>query len=433
MDWNESRVSWSYQNLSGSIPWHTPGVGCDDVDAKSTAEYGVGVYATYGWISFNLKDLTGKWLNGDPNYGILLRDLYEDTYGDYKRFRSSEASSNKPVLSVTYQLLKNFFYIKDHLGNIRVTLDEEGSVVGYDDYYPFGMQMDGRSDNQGLVNNIYKYSSKELDDEQVTDGKLDWYYFGARYYDPEIGRWLRVDPLAEKYPSLSTYNYCANNPLLYIDPNGRSIIGTKDSTEAITWTVLLDGKSGVVIKNQHGDILSTHNPYDYFTYDQLKGIYNQTMNRVFDKGIENAGNLVGNSVLANVRNAEDYALAGCLLVVGGTTGIGASIFSSELATVSTSALTKMNAWTVIGSSLSQKGYVWATNYGIYYSNMLSTRMLNVSRRYVNFYLINKPAIDRIARSVGTVITGAPPGAFGPSNKEIDHFWIMYRVLRNIYF
>jgi len=220
-DWNESSVSWSYQNLGGSIPWNTPGVGRDNVDAKSTAEYGVGVYATYGWISFNLKNLTGRWLNGDPNYGILLVDLYENTYGDYKRFRSSEASSNKPVLSVTYQLLKNFFYIKDHLGNIRVTLDEQGSVVGYDDYYPFGMQMGGRSYNQGLEDNIYKYSSKELDEEQLTGGKLDWYYFGARYYDPDIGRWLRVDPMADKFPDITPYHYTHNNPLNKIDPDGR--------------------------------------------------------------------------------------------------------------------------------------------------------------------------------------------------------------------
>ena len=230
-DWNESSVSWSYQNLGGSIPWNTPGVGRDNVDAKSTAEYGVGVYATYGWISFNLKNLTGRWLNGDPNYGILLVDLYENTYGDYKRFRSSEASSNKPVLSVTYQLLKNFFYIKDHLGNIRVTLDEQGSVVGYDDYYPFGMQMDGRSYNQGLEDNIYKYSSKELDEEQLTGGKLDWYYFGARYYDPDIGRWLRVDPMADKFPNLSPYTYPYNNPIRYTDPTGMAGDDTNEDEE----------------------------------------------------------------------------------------------------------------------------------------------------------------------------------------------------------
>ena len=50
---------------------------------------------------------------------------------------------------------------------------------------------------------------------------LQWgYYFGARYYDPVIGRWMAVDPLAGKYPSLSSYAYCKNSPINFFDPNG---------------------------------------------------------------------------------------------------------------------------------------------------------------------------------------------------------------------
>jgi RHS repeat-associated protein len=61
-----------------------------------------------------------------------------------------------------------------------------------------------------------------------------WYYFGARYYDPEIARWLSVDLLAGKYPSSSSYNYVLNNPIRLIDPDGQRVfvysvpIGTKD-------------------------------------------------------------------------------------------------------------------------------------------------------------------------------------------------------------
>jgi len=49
---------------------------------------------------------------------------------------------------------------------------------------------------------------------------LNWYYFGARYYDPAIARWLSVDPLTNQDPSISPYVYCANNPLKFIDPTG---------------------------------------------------------------------------------------------------------------------------------------------------------------------------------------------------------------------
>jgi len=58
--------------------------------------------------------------------------------------------------------------------------------------------------------NIYKYSGKELD----TEASLDWYYFGARYYNAEIGRFSTVDPSADKYPSLNPYHYCANKCII---------------------------------------------------------------------------------------------------------------------------------------------------------------------------------------------------------------------------
>jgi RHS repeat-associated protein len=60
----------------------------------------------------------------------------------------------------------------------------------------------------------YKFTGKELDD--ITG----LYYFGARYYDPRISLWMSVDPLAEKYPGWSAYNYVYNNPLKFVDPTG---------------------------------------------------------------------------------------------------------------------------------------------------------------------------------------------------------------------
>ena len=116
----------------------------------------------------------------------------------------------------------SFYYLKDHLGNIRVTVDQADSIVTKDDYYPFGLQMSGMSYNNGNTNDHLKYSGKELDEDDLGNGNnLDWYYFGARYYDPAIARWMNVDPLANNYPSSSPYIYVANNPLKLIDPNGQ--------------------------------------------------------------------------------------------------------------------------------------------------------------------------------------------------------------------
>ena len=67
----------------------------------------------------------------------------------------------------------------------------------------------------GVYENPYKFNAKELDSE------TGFYYYGARYYNPRLSIWNSVDPLAEKYPSWSPYAYCGNNPINYIDPDGR--------------------------------------------------------------------------------------------------------------------------------------------------------------------------------------------------------------------
>ncbi|QQS36968.1 MAG: RHS repeat protein [Ignavibacteriales bacterium] len=110
------------------------------------------------------------------------------------------------------------YYIKDHLGNIRIVLDKVGEVVSAQDYYPFGEIISSRSHVTGAsINDKYKFTEKERDTESNYD------YFGARYYDSELGRWLQVDPLADKYPGWSPYNYCLNAPLDLIDPDGMDI------------------------------------------------------------------------------------------------------------------------------------------------------------------------------------------------------------------
>ena len=89
------------------------------------------------------------------------------------------------------------------------------------DYYPFGMEIQrGYGHTQppagNLLNNRYLYNGKEYQD----DFGLNWYDYGARFYDPQIARWHSVDPLAEKRNWLSPYQYVQNNPVLRIAPNG---------------------------------------------------------------------------------------------------------------------------------------------------------------------------------------------------------------------
>ena len=102
------------------------------------------------------------------------------------------------------------FFIKDHLGNVRILADSKGNVEQAIDYYPFGSVIAESKDSERQP---YLYNGKELD----RMNGLDSYDYCARMYESDGLRWGQIDPRAENTPEVSPYVYCNNNPIRRLD------------------------------------------------------------------------------------------------------------------------------------------------------------------------------------------------------------------------
>jgi RHS repeat-associated protein len=126
--------------------------------------------------------------------------------------RMEEGMVTKVAGLYTYE-----YHLKDHLGNTRIVFKPGAggtvTLLENTDYYPFGMSFSPR---QSASVNQYLYNGKEFQDELA----LDWYDYGARFYDPQTGKFFSLDLLAEDYFFQSPYVYAANNPIFFIDYNG---------------------------------------------------------------------------------------------------------------------------------------------------------------------------------------------------------------------
>lgn len=164
--------------------------------------------------------------------------LEQDLYG------SSRIGIAKPVKAVTYPKQKFLgdtgrityyagwkqYELTNHLGNVLATVSDKkigvgtGATISYykaelmsaQDYYPFGMLEPGRS--YSTPNYRFGFNGQEKDDEIKSVGNA--YNFGNRIYDPRVGRWLSVDPLANQVPGWTPYRSFFNNPNYWIDLDG---------------------------------------------------------------------------------------------------------------------------------------------------------------------------------------------------------------------
>ena len=243
----------------------------------------------------------------------------------------------KPFYSLNY-----VFNYTDHLGNVRVSYAQESGalkILEENSYYPFGLkhtrtninskmfvQTNGTTSLQTIgeltpyttyFKNNYKYNGKELQDELG----LNMYDYGARNYDPAIGRWMNIDPLAEKYYPISPYNYVNNNPTRFIDPNGMEIddsfVYRKDKkgnyvNPALVkaWEFFSNSKNGIKFLSQFakkGQIIAGHK-YEKSGKFDTKGI-NLNLGKLDEGDYANArtGHKITSTGLDLTIKVSDYS------------------------------------------------------------------------------------------------------------------------------
>jgi RHS repeat-associated protein len=165
----------------------------------------------------NIDGPIGKWESKQDNWREPYYKLWEKCIESLLHQMHSEVELRKlyNYKEVQHREQAPYFYHPDHLGSASWITDGRGKAIQHLQYLPFG---EPRVDQRTTAwNTMFTFSGKERDEES------QYSYFGARYYNSNISIWLSVDPRASSYPGLTPYNYCANSPVVYRDPNGEDM------------------------------------------------------------------------------------------------------------------------------------------------------------------------------------------------------------------
>ncbi|WP_264530379.1 RHS repeat-associated core domain-containing protein [Flavobacterium sp. N502540] len=207
---NITSVTYNHLNLPVKITFATTGnieyiYNANGVKLSKTVNKGTCITTITDYLGgFQYESMANKCKRPGGGY-----------YGVLKFFPTAEGYVEPSAGSYKY-----VYQYKDHLGNIRLSYAKNPvtqvlEIIDENNYYPFGLKHKGYNDYVA-TSNKYKYNGKELQDELG----LNFYDYGSRLYDPARVGWTTIDPLAEKMRRWSPYNYCFDNPLRFIDPDG---------------------------------------------------------------------------------------------------------------------------------------------------------------------------------------------------------------------
>ncbi len=201
----------------GSLTQFEPGKAYFLKSAKDTT-YAPNTYTTFVYDGDGgrvVKEVASQ-ASGTLSKTVYIGSLYEleTTVGVTSATKHIFAGSTR-ICSIEGTIPEVRYYHSDHLGSSNVITDSTGAQAGLTEFTPFGSTFK----QTGTYNPRHKFTGKEL------DASTGLYYYGARYYDPQLGRFISADTIVQAPydpQSLNRYSYCNNNPINYVDPTGNS-------------------------------------------------------------------------------------------------------------------------------------------------------------------------------------------------------------------
>ncbi|HBK88645.1 MAG: RHS repeat-associated core domain-containing protein [Cyclobacteriaceae bacterium] len=228
VDPNSANWSGALTSLIGQIATGTVGVVVDGANynnainpfpypgAPAHTPSGTGPKAYLNWLVFDKNWTLDLSKSGYMQMSTAGKEAGTDVA--HERLFSPTINITEPGYVYVYLSNEETTPVDVYFDDLKVT-QVKTPIVQVEDYYPFGLTFNSYQRDSSMPDQ-YLYNGKELQDEL----SLGWLDYGARMYMPELGRWGVVDRMMELYPGTTNYGYVGNNPLIFIDPTGETLM-----------------------------------------------------------------------------------------------------------------------------------------------------------------------------------------------------------------